>query len=76
MKITSVLSASFRLVERREHLADAPVELLDRVAAGAAAALADEPRVRHARHVDVVRREVQEERLVLVLLDELDGLAS
>ena len=32
--------------------------------------------VRHARHVDVVRREVEEERLGLVLLDEIDGLAG
>ena len=49
-------------VERVEHLADAPVELCDRVAARAASARAGEPRVGHARDVDVVGGEVEEER--------------
>ena len=63
------------LVERLEHLADRPVELDDRVAPRAHPALAGEPRVRHARDVDVVGREVEEERPGLVPLDERDGLA-
>ena len=63
------------LVERLEHLADRPVELDDRVAPGAHPALADEPGVRHARDVDVVGGEVEEERPGLVPLDERDGLA-
>ena len=62
-------------VERREQLADAPVELHDRVAAGPIVVLPTNRGVRHARHVDVVRGEVEEERLVLVPLDELDALA-
>ena len=57
-------------VEGREHLADGPVELDDRVAPGAHPALAGEPWVRHARDVDVVGGEVEEERPGLVPLDE------
>ena len=60
-------------VELGEDLADAPVELLDAIAAKAVAALALEPRVRHARNVGVVRGEVEEERLRLVVCDERHG---
>ena len=63
-------------VEGGQDLADRPVELLDRVAAGAALAGPLEPRVRDAGDVDVVRVEVEEERPVLVPLDEGDGLAG
>ena len=54
-------------IERGQDLADAPVHLRDDVAARAHPRLAAEARVRHARHMDVVEREHQEERLVPVL---------
>ena len=61
-------------VERVEHGADGAVEFLDDVAADAATALAAIGLAGDARHVDVVRGEIEEERLVLVPLDEADGL--
>ena len=57
-------------VERLQELADAPVQLFDGVAAQAALALADERFVGRARHVDVVDREVEEQRPLAVLPEE------
>ncbi len=62
-------------VEGAQHLADRPVELDDRVASRAHPALAREARVRHARDVDVVGCEVEEEWSGFVPVDESDRLA-
>ena len=51
-------------------LAHAPVEFDDRVAARAHVGFAQEAWVRHARHVDVMGGEVQEERAATLLFDE------
>ena len=66
----------FEAVERGEQFAHAPVHLHDGVAARAHAGLAHEARMRHARHMDVLRAEVEEEGFVLVCLDEADGFAD
>ena len=64
------------VVQRVEDGARLRVELLDHVAAAAQRGSAAEPRVRHARHVDVVGGEVEEERLVPVRGDPARGLPS
>ena len=71
-----MFSCEVEPVERRQDLADGPVELRDRVAARPHRRRAGEARVRHARHVGVVRREEQEERLAAMLLDERGRLAG
>ena len=63
-------------VERGQNLPDAPVEFHDHVPAHAAAALSDKTRVRHARHVRIVRGEIEKERLAFVPLDEVHGFAG
>ena len=63
-------------IERGHDLAGRPVRLEDGVAARPEAAGADEARMRHARYVRVVEREVEEERLRLVRLDELHRARS
>ena len=67
VKNTSVLLVELQLAQRVEHLADAPVELLDHVAIQAAAALALELLGSEQRHVRKVVRQVEEERPVAVL---------
>ena len=59
----------FQPVEGLDQFANAPVELHDSVAAKAEAGCAVEAFVRHARHVQIVRREKQEERIGLVGFD-------
>ena len=63
-------------VECLDQFADAPVELNDHVAAIAEGGGATESFVRNARHVEVVRREKEEERIVLVGLDPLVRLVN
>ena len=64
----------FQPVEGLDQFANAPVELHDSVAAKAEAGCAVETFVRHARHVQIVRGEKQEERIVPVGLDPFVGL--
>ena len=61
-------------VQRRQHLPDGPIERVNGIAPHPALAGAAEPRMRHARHVDVVGAEVEKERLVPVLFEKGDGL--
>ena len=62
--------------QRLEHFAHAPVELRDGVAPEAHRAGAAETFRRESGDVDVVRREIEEEGPVFVLLDELHGVAG
>ena len=61
-------------VERSHELADARVELLDHISANAAAARPREPRIRHPRHVGLMRGKVEKERFLLGTLEKLDRL--
>src|SRR5205823_7841609 len=61
-------------VECLEYFTGAPVELRNSVPAGSHAGLARKTRMGNARHVDVVRGEIEEERVALVALDELNRL--
>ena len=69
-----MFSAQLQPIERVEDLADRPVQLRDGVTARAHRGRADEARMRHARHVRIVRREVQEERLRAMLLENATAL--
>ena len=62
------------LIECFENLPGAPIEFRDRVAARAHLGCAAKTRMRHTRHVDIVRREIEKERLVAIVLDEVDGM--
>ena len=62
------------LFEGGEDLPDGVVEFLNRVAARAGLAAADEAGIGHAGDVDAVGGEVEEEGAGFVLLDECDGL--
>lgn len=53
---------------------DAPIEFIQYIAPDAAGIFVGELLVRHTRYVNVAGCEVQEEWLVVVFLDELDGL--
>ena len=60
-------------VERVEHGTERGVHLLDDIATRAELGFANETRMRHAGHVNVMRGEVEKERPVLLLLDEVHG---
>ena len=66
VNITRVRSRRPRSSSAPQHLADAPVEFLDGVAVGARRGLAAEALRREQRHVHVLVREVEEERLVAI----------
>ena len=68
-----MFSSRPRPLQRREDLADRPVDLHDHVAEQARAGLALELVGDEQRHVRHGVRQVEEERPVLVLLDELHG---
>ena len=51
-----------------------PVKFRNGIATQTHSTATAEPFVREARDVDIVRRQIHEERLVLVLLDEIQGM--
>ena len=63
-------------VQRAHDFAHSPVQLQDDVTAGAQTALSGEAGMRYARHVHVLRAQVEEEWFVLVGSDEVLGLAG
>ena len=69
------IAGELQAVERREDLADGPIELCDGVATRPHGRRAHEARVRQARHVRIVQRKKEEERLRSLLLDEADRFA-
>src|SRR5262245_23443662 len=63
-------------LEFAQHLSDGVVQLGDGVASRANGARAAKARVRHAWHVDAVRRQIEEERAALIAFNKRLGLGS
>ena len=72
--MTQVFSSRPIAFQRVHDLADGPIDLLDDVAVEAALGFAAKFITHMQRHVRHVVGEVEEERAVFVVLDELDGV--